>query len=128
MTSWWEVHRNTRAGRGRPSAGSTVPGLAVCILISLVAMWLGSLVPVVGGPVFGIIIGILAGNLLPLPVGVKPGVSFCSKKVLQMAIIVLGASLSLTEVWRTGRESAGVMLISLTIALLGAWIIGSDWA
>jgi len=108
-----------------PPIASVIPGIIICIAISLVAVWLGKFVPVIGGPVFAILIGIAVGNLLPVPSGTKPGISFCSKKILQMAIIVLGASLSLTQVWRTGRESAGVMLISLSVSLLGAWIIGS---
>jgi uncharacterized membrane protein YadS len=95
-----------------------------CILISLVAVGLGELVPVIGAPVFAIIIGIALANLLPLPSSLKPGNSICSKKVLQAAIIVLGGSLSLTQVWNTGRESAGVMLVSLATALIGAWLIG----
>jgi uncharacterized integral membrane protein (TIGR00698 family) len=74
--------------------------------------------------VFAILIGILAGNLLHLPSSIKPGSSFCSKKVLQTAIIVLGGSLSLTQVWNTGRESLGVMLVSLSVALIGAWLVG----
>lgn len=101
-----------------------IPGLLICIIISLIAMLLGGLAPVVGGPVFAILIGIVAGNILPVPAKTKPGISFCSKKILQFAIIVLGASLSLTQVWKTGRESAGVMLVSLSVSLLGAWFIG----
>lgn len=108
-----------------PPASSILPGLLVCIVISLAAVWLGGMVPLIGGPIFAILIGIAVGNLLPVPGATKPGVSFCSKKILQLAIIVLGASLSLTQVWRTGRESAGVMLISLGVSLLGAWVIGS---
>jgi uncharacterized integral membrane protein (TIGR00698 family) len=103
---------------------SPVPGILACVLISLVAVWLGGLAPVVGAPVFGIILGILAGNVLGVPALLRPGIAFCGKKVLQLAIIVLGGSLSLVQVWQTGRESLGVMIITLSAAMAGAWAIG----
>lgn len=113
---------------GSPSAfrlfAGPVPGMLACIAVSLVAVRLGKLAPVVGAPVFGIMLGILAGNLFGVPASFRPGVAFCGKKVLQFAIIVLGGSLSLGQVWQTGRESLGVMLVTLAVALIGARMIG----
>lgn len=103
----------------------TIPGVVICVLISLVGLLLGARFPIIGAPVFAILIGIAAGNLFRLSPVTKPGVSFCSKKVLQLAIIVLGANLSLSQIWNTGRESLGVMLVSLSVSLLGAWLIGT---
>ena len=54
----------------------------------------------------------------------KPGVTFCSKKVLQAAIVALGGGLSLGQVWHTGRASLAVMLITLSMSLLAAFVIG----
>jgi len=114
------TEQNCRAGFRQ-----TVPGILVCVLISLVGLGLGSRFPIIGAPVFAILIGIAASNLLKLSPLTKPGVSFCSKKVLQLAIIVLGANLSLSQIWNTGRESLWVMLVSLSVSLLGAWFIGT---
>lgn len=103
----------------------TIPGISVCVLISLIGLWLGIRFPIIGAPVFAILIGILTANTLRLSPATKPGISFCSKKILQLAIIVLGANLSLSQIWNTGRESLWVMIVSLSIALLGAWFIGT---
>ena len=54
----------------------------------------------------------------------RPGITFCSKKVLQSAIIALGGGLSLGQVWHTGRSSLAVMLITLSVSLLAAFLIG----
>lgn len=102
-----------------------LPGLIVCILIALAGIWLGSLVPIVGAPLFGILIGIMVGNIWRLHPATKPGIVFSSKKILQASIIVLGGSLSLSQIWNTGRDSLWVMLVSLSVALLGAWFIGT---
>lgn len=113
-----------KAGLGVRLAESA-PGIAVCTLISLIGVWLGMRVPVVGAPVFAIVIGIAAGSILKLSPATKPGISFCGKKILQLAIIVLGANLSLAQIWNTGRESLWVMLVSLSVSLLGAWFVGA---
>jgi uncharacterized integral membrane protein (TIGR00698 family) len=102
-----------------------LPGLTVCVLLALLGIWFGSLVPIIGAPIFGILLGIIVGNVWRLPSAAKPGIVFSSKKILQFSIIVLGGSLSLSQIWNTGRDSFWIMLISLSVALLGAWLIGT---
>jgi uncharacterized integral membrane protein (TIGR00698 family) len=101
------------------------PGLALCLVISLAGLWLGSRIPIVGAPVFALIIGIVIGNVLNLSSVVKPGSTFCSKYLLQISIILLGGSLNLMQIWNASRESLWVMLVSLCVALFGAWLIGN---
>lgn len=40
------------------------PGLLLALTLALIATWLGSLFPLIGGPVFGIILGILISKRL----------------------------------------------------------------
>jgi uncharacterized integral membrane protein (TIGR00698 family) len=104
--------------------GIFIPGVLVCFGISLIAVGLGRCFPLIGGPVFGILVGILVGNCVVLPPWLRPGIAFCGKKVLQYAIVALGAGLSLGQIWRTGSESLAVMLITLSVALIGAYGVG----
>lgn len=116
-----------RAGR---ASGAVLPGLAVAVAVALPAAWLGRLVPTVGGPVFGIVVGALAGALLRrmAPHGkaerLRPGFAIAGRQVLQASIIVLGTGLSLSDVLRVGVGSLPVMLGTLAVALLGAWAVG----
>ncbi len=103
---------------------NNIAGILFSLLIALIATWLGSLFPIVGGPVFGIVIGILINNLFGKPPQTAKGVKFTSKKILQYAIILLGAGLSLTQVWKTGMESFYVMMITLIIAFISAYLFG----
>ncbi len=114
----------TEAGAQTPSRISVLPGIGACLGIALVAAWLGSRLPLIGGAVFAILLGMLIGNVWRITPLTKPGITFCSKKVLQSAIIALGGGLSLRQVWHTGRESLAVMLITLSTALLAAYLIG----
>lgn len=103
-----------------------VAGLAVTIAIAAVATLLGRFFPIVGGPLFGILLGLAAGAALPRLRGESytPGYTFASKPVLQASIVVLGTGLSLQQVVEVGGSSLPVMLGTLTIALTGAFFIG----
>jgi uncharacterized integral membrane protein (TIGR00698 family) len=101
-----------------------VPGLLFIVGLALLSTFLGSLFPIIGAPIFGIIIGILINNIWGKPQSTIYGVQFSSKKILQWAIIALGCGLSLSSVWRTGVESAGLLIISLLAAFMAAFIFG----
>ncbi|MEV8378462.1 putative sulfate exporter family transporter [Kribbella sp. NPDC056861] len=96
------------------------------LALAAVAVPLGRLVPVIGGPVFGIVLGVLAGVLVPSLRGSwsRPGYEFASKTLLQLSIVVLGTGLSLQQVVRVGGDSLPVMLGTLAVALGGAWLFG----
>lgn len=99
-------------------------GIIFSLIIALMANYLGKLFPVIGGPVFGIVIGIIINNTIGKFKGTEKGISFTSKKVLQLSIIFLGASLSLSQVLITGLESLYVMIFTLSAAFLSAFIFG----
>jgi uncharacterized integral membrane protein (TIGR00698 family) len=103
-----------------------VPGLVVVLVLAGFAVLLGRVVPVVGGPVFGIVLGVLAGVLVPVfrAERYRAGYDFASKNLLQLSIVVLGTGLSLQQVVRVGGGSLPVMLGTLGVALGGAWLFG----
>jgi len=100
------------------------PGLLFALILASIATWLGSLVPIIGGPVFGIVLGIIINNIFGKPKCTLKGIGFTSKKILQWAIIVLGGGLSLTQVWKTGLDSFSIMIFTLSAAFLSAYFFG----
>lgn len=103
---------------------SILPGIFLSFAIALIATWLGNLVPIIGGAVFGILIGIIINNILGKPKSTIEGVGFTSKKILQWAIIVLGGGLSLSQVRKTGLESLEVTLFTISTAFITAYVFG----
>lgn len=99
-------------------------GILLALVIALAATWLGGIFPIIGGPVFGILLGIIINNTIGKPAWSVSGVKFTSKKILQYAIILLGTGLSLTQVWKTGLESLYVMLFTLSFAFISAYGFG----
>lgn len=57
-------------------AWAIVPGLLLCLAIAAVATLLGTRFPLIGGPIFSILLGLLAGNMITLPAVVSPGIRF----------------------------------------------------
>ncbi|OFI05899.1 hypothetical protein CLOACE_14440 [Clostridium acetireducens DSM 10703] len=103
---------------------SKVSGIIFCFLIALVATYLGNLMPIVGGAVFGILIGIIINNFFEKPKWSVDGVKFTSKKILQWAIIVLGIGLNFNQVKKTGLESLSVTMFTIVTAFITAYGIG----
>jgi len=101
-----------------------VPGLLLAVGIGLLALLLGRWAPLIGGPVIGIVLGIVVRNLLSPGERYNPGIAFAGKKVLQWSIIALGFGLSLDQVAKTGLESLSVTLVTMTVAFLAAWLLG----
>lgn len=100
------------------------PGFALALAVALVATGLGRLEPVIGGPVFGIVVGIVVGAVLHPGAQLRPGLAFAAGPILKASIVVLGATLSLSQVVTVGLGSLPVMLGTLAVALIGAWLLG----
>ncbi|GKU25538.1 YeiH family protein [Clostridium folliculivorans] len=99
-------------------------GIVFSFIIALVSNLLGYKFPIIGGAVFGIVIGIIINNIFNIPEKNSAGIDFTSKKILQWSIIILGAGLSLRQVWYTGTESVYVMFFTLLTAFVTAFIFG----
>ncbi|MFI5736240.1 YeiH family protein [Kribbella sp. NPDC051587] len=115
-----------RVHRRLGSAVWRLRGVGVVAVLVAIAVPLGRLVPVVGGPVFGIVLGVLAGLFIPALRSevLRPGIDFAAKNLLQLSIVVLGTGLSLQQVAHVGLSSLPVMLGTLALALGGAWLFG----
>lgn len=100
------------------------PGLALILVISIISTGLGTFLPLIGGPVFGLLFGILINNTIGKPRRALHGVQFSSKKILQWAIIAVGCGLNLNRVWETGLESLAVLLSSMIAAFIAAFVFG----
>lgn len=104
---------------------SLAPGMTLALGLAVLAWWVGTyFLPLVGGPVIGILLGVAVNNLVSLPKSLRPGIAFSSKKILQTSIVFLGAGLSLHQVWRTGLASLSVMVLTISSAFIVAFLFG----
>ncbi|WP_413450134.1 putative sulfate exporter family transporter [Georgenia phoenicis] len=121
------------AAPAAPATGTwraKVPGLALAVALALVATAIGTAVPVVGSPVSGVVLGVVVGGLVRRRVdassvaALSPGLKLASKMVLQIAVVLLGARLSLAQVAQVGVDSLPVMLGTVVVCLVAAAALG----
>lgn len=102
---------------------TNVAGIAVCFGIAAVAWILGKLVPVVGGPVFAILLGMGITLLIRDRQKINAGIAFTSKKILQLAVVLLGFGMNLSVVAQTGVKSLPIILSTISVSLLVAFLL-----
>ena len=108
----------------RVPESSIAPGLLISLAIALVAFLAGRLFPVVGGPVFGILFGIVAASVWKPPLVLGKGIKFTAKYVLQLAVILLGFEMNMGSIIQVGRQSLVVIALTLSVAFLTAFLVG----
>ena len=98
-------------------------GILYALLFAIPAYILGLYFPIVGGPVFGILLGMLFAKKRR-PQTVESGIRFTGKKILQYAIILLGFEMNLFHVVEVGEQSLYVMIFTLLAAFGAAFLMG----
>lgn len=98
-------------------------GILYAMLFAVPAYVLGLYFPIVGGPVFGILLGMLFAKKRR-PEKTESGIRFTGKKILQYAIILLGFEMNLFHVVEVGEQSLYVMVFTLAAAFLAAFVAG----
>ena len=106
-----------------------VPGVTVALGLGAAGAGLGSQVPVLGGAVLALALGVAVREVVARgPVrwtrALEPGAGTCSKVALQAAVVLLGFGLSLGQAAQAGRAALPVMLTTLTVVLVGARLLG----
>jgi len=101
-----------------------MPGIALCLLLTIPAWFLGRWIDIAGGAVFGILLGMLVANFWKYPSVLKPGVKETSKRMLQSAVLLLGFSMNFSEVLRLGGQIITLILVVVGAALLTGYLVG----
>ncbi len=112
---------------------SVLPGFLIALAIASLATALESVLPghYVSASVMAIFIGTLANVFLRDHDFLVKGLEFASKKLLKLAIILLGASLNIATIISVGQTSLIVMLFTLFTCFVSAFFLGRlfglDW-
>lgn len=93
-------------------------GVLISFILALPAFLLGSFFPIIGGPVFGIIIGMIFHSWIVKYDEWQPGIRFTSSKVLQLAVVLLGFGLNLSVILETGQESLPIIISTIATSLI----------
>ena len=99
------------------------PGVLLCFMIAFPCWLLGKVFPLVGGPVFAILAGMLITLVYRSKESTQAGIAYTSKKVLQYAVILLGFGLNLSEIAKVGAASLPIILSTISTSLLVSFLL-----
>ena len=98
-------------------------GILLCLAISVPSWFLGKLFPVIGGPVFAILIGMILTLIIKDKTKMQSGITFTSKKILQYAVILLGFGLNLSTILKTGKQSLPIIVSTIATSLIVSFLL-----
>lgn len=98
-------------------------GLLMCLAISIPSAILGKKFPIIGGPVFAILTGMLLTLLIKNKEPFEPGIKYTSKKILQYAVVLLGFGMNLEVVMETGKQSLPIIICTISTSLIISYLL-----
>lgn len=127
-------HSTLASGSGTawPPGVRLAMGVGLCAAIAAVALAAGSRVPLIGAPLIAIAIGVAITNGLRGTLRIPTlRIGEVSKYALRGGIVVLGGSLDIGDIARTGWDSLPLLLITIAAGLICALgvgrTLGIDW-
>lgn len=104
-------------------------GLAFVVAIAILSRFIHGLLPesaggVIGEVIVAVLLGLLIGNLVPLPDSLSPGIRASFQTVLPVAIVLLGARFSFQQVLTIGAKALVMIVVLMTLALAVAHGLG----
>ena len=101
-----------------------LPGLLLSLAIAVIATMLNQYVHLIGASVFALLLGMFINFFMKDTKKYKDGITFTSKKLLKVAIVLLGTSLSVSQIIHVGKYSLVVMVFTLAAAFGFGYFIG----
>ena len=107
-------------------------GVAICFAVAGLSVLLEKLIPgeLLGASIIALFMGTIINSFFH-PTWIKPALKFTSKKVLKAAIILLGASLSVSTILSVGKMTFFVMIFTFAMCFGGGYFIrklfGLNW-
>ena len=99
-------------------------GLGICFGVAGLSVLVEHLVPgdLLGASIIALFMGTIINSFFH-PVWIKPALKFTSKKLLKVAIILLGASLSVKTIMSVGKMTFLVMVFTFAMCFGGGYFI-----
>jgi uncharacterized integral membrane protein (TIGR00698 family) len=102
-----------------------LPGAALALAVAIAATLIAPLAAIVA-PIPAMVIALLVGIALNGPASrpvFEPGLTWCVKKLLRIAIALLGLRIALLDIWDLGPATALLVVVSMAATLAGGvWL------
>jgi uncharacterized integral membrane protein (TIGR00698 family) len=102
---------------------SIFPGLVLISAIILLANFISQYM-FIGSIASAIIIGIIVKQFFTIPDNCKDGINYSEKKLLNIAIILLGSTLDLSTLYLIDTKIVGLLILLIITSILSSIILG----
>lgn len=104
--------------------GAFILGVTICFAVAGVSILLEKLIPgdLLGASIIALFMGTIINSFFH-PAWIKQSLKFMSKKILKVAIIFLGASLSIKTIMTVGKMTFFVMIFTFAMCFGGGYFI-----
>ncbi len=112
--------------------GKFILGVVICIIVAVLSIIFERLIPgeLLGSSIIALFMGTIINSFFH-PDWIKPALKFTSKKILKLAIILLGASLSVGTIMSVGKMTFFVMIFTFAMCFGGGYFVrkvfGLNW-
>ena len=112
--------------------GMFILGVAICFVVAGLSVFVEKLIPgeLLGASIIALFMGTFINSFFH-PKWIKPALKFTSKRILKLAIILLGASLSISTIMSVGKMTFFVMIFTFAMCFGGGYFIrkiyGLNW-
>lgn len=124
MTETVEAQTALRPARHHVRPREWIPGLIVTALVTFAALLVNQLNSLFSTLLVAIVLGAVIGNLRPVPASWLPGLSFASKYLLRVGIVLLGLQISLATLAGLGWQRLALVVIVVTVGVSSTLWIG----
>ena len=108
-------------------------GIILTIGLAIIGIFIAKFIPrgLISPGVFALLLGMALNPVVSKYHIFDKGITFTSKTILKLAIILMGATLSFSQVLEVGKYSVFVMMFTLVAAFGGGYVLGKlfkmDW-
>lgn len=112
--------------------GMFILGVAICMVVAILSIMLERLIPgeLLGSSIIALFMGTIINSFFH-PEWIKPALKFTSKRILKVAIVLLGASLSVGTIMSVGKMTFFVMIFTFAMCFGGGFFVrklfGLNW-
>ena len=112
--------------------GMFILGVAICFVVAGLSVFVEKLIPgeLLGASIIALFMGTFINSFFH-PKWIKPALKFTSKRILKVAIILLGASLSISTIMSVGKMTFFVMIFTFAMCFGGGYFVrkiyGLNW-
>ena len=100
-------------------------GFFISLTIAITATFVARITPsIIGSSIIALVLGMALNYFINSNFGIDEGAKFVSKRVLQVAIILMGTRLNINQVFTVGRFALFVMIFTVSAAYLSAYSFG----